>query len=473
MTLRRVRIAPSAAELTEGFERIRTAMHLDPEFPPDVIAEVREVLQRGPSEEGYKDRTEIDFVTIDPPGSKDLDQAFHAERAGDGFLIHYAIADVGAFVAPGGAVDREAWKRGQTLYSPDMRIGLYPAELSEGAASLLPGVARPAVLWSIEVTADGSLERFEATRATVQSRKQLTYEEAQSDIDAGTSPALSLLKEIGELRTAKERERGGINLPIPEQQVERTPDGFKLEYRAPLPVEEWNAQISLLTGICAASIMVERKVGLLRTMPPPEPEVLQQLQLSARALGIEWPTSGGYASALSRLRPDAPGDAALLTQATRLFKGTGYTAFDGELPAQPEHHALATTYAHVTAPLRRLADRFANEIVLALCAGEEPPEWALEALPKLPEVLKESHRRDGELERRIVDYVEAAVLAPRVGQTFEGMVVQQGRKSSTIQLRDPAVIAKCDGNCGELGTDVKVKLVEADPEGGRVDFTRA
>jgi exoribonuclease R len=448
-------------------------MHLDPSFPPEVMAEVRDVLQRGPDEQERADRTDIEFVTIDPPRSKDLDQAFHAERLGEGFRIHYAIADVGAFVVPGSALDRESWERGQTLYSPDMRIGLYPAELSEGAASLLPDVSRPAVLWSIDVTADGSLERFDTKRATVRSRKQMTYEEAQSDIDAGSSPSLLLLKEIGELRIARERDRGGINLPIPEQQVERTGDGYKLEYRAPLPVEEWNAQISLLTGICAARIMIEGKVGLLRTMPPPEPEVLQQLQLSARALGIEWPTSDGYVSALSRLRPGDPGDAALLTQATRLFKGTGYTAFDGEVPAQPDHHALATPYAHVTAPLRRLGDRYANEVVLALCAGTEPPVWAQEALPKLPEVLKESHRRDGELERRIVDYVEAAVLAPRVGQTFEGMVVQQGRKSSTIQLRDPAVIARCEGNCGDLGTDVKVKLTEADPEGGRVDFTPA
>jgi exoribonuclease R len=159
-----------------------------------------------------------------------------------------------------------------------------------------------------------------------------------------------------------------------------------------------------------------------------------------------------------------------LTYATRLFRGTGYAAFDGTLPNLTVHHALASPYAHVTAPLRRLADRYANEVVLALAAGNRPPQWALDGLPKLPEVMKEAHRRDGELERRILDYLESVVLSDKVGHTFQGVVVDEGNKGSTIQLRDPAVIAHCKGACGGLGADVKVKVTEADVERGQVTF---
>lgn len=471
MTFRRLRLAPNATELIAGFEHIRRAMHLPENFPQEVTDEAVRVTSQPLSES--LDRVaalDIELVTIDPPGSRDLDQAFHAEEKDGSYRIHYAIADVAAFVVQGGALDREAWKRGQTLYSPDMRIGLYPPELSEGAASLLPEQDTPALLWTIDLDRTGTPTAARAERATVRSRRQLTYQQAQEEIDGGSSPSLSLLRTVGELRIKKERERGGINLEVPEQEVQRTKTGFELAYRTPLPVEQWNAQISLLTGMCAAKIMLDAKTGLLRTMPEPEPEVLAQLRLSARALGVDWPDSLPYSAVISGLDPVHPTHAALLTYATRLFRGTGYAAFDGTLPELTIHHALATSYAHVTAPLRRLADRYANEVVLAVASGRRPPGWALEGLPKLPDVMKEAHRKDGELERRILDYLEAAVLADKVGETFHGVVVEEGKKGATIQLRDPAVIAHCKGACGPLGANVKVRVSEADAERGQVAF---
>src|SRR3954462_2227327 len=101
------------------------------------------------------DRTDIPFVTIDPEGSHDLDQALHLRRRGQGYTVHYAIADVAAFVRPGGAVDEEANRRGETLYGIGDKVPLYPVSLSEGACSLLPDGARPALLWTVELDQDG------------------------------------------------------------------------------------------------------------------------------------------------------------------------------------------------------------------------------------------------------------------------------------------------------------------------------
>ena len=97
------------------------------------------------------DRRDLEFVTIDPAGSLDLDQALHLERHHHGYLVHYAIADVPGFVRPAGAVDREARERGQTLYAADGRVPLHPAVLSEDRASLLPGVDRSAFVWTFEL----------------------------------------------------------------------------------------------------------------------------------------------------------------------------------------------------------------------------------------------------------------------------------------------------------------------------------
>lgn len=447
-------------------------MDLPQGFPVEVEAEARVAIERDPSQSGdHEDRTSIPFLTVDPPGSMDLDQAFHAERSASGFLVNYAIADPGWFIEPGGALDRESRLRGQTLYSPDLKVPLYPQTLSEGAASLLSDQTRPSVLWAIELDDRGEPIKVSARRSLVRSRRRLTYGEAQEEIDAGSAEEpLLLLREIGLLRKERESERGGMNLELPEQEIVRSGDRFELHFRGPLPVEEWNAQISLLTGLSAARLMIDGGIGLLRTMPEPEPESVKALRAGASLVGVPWPEGLTYQEFISSLKPSSAGHAGLLTLATRLFRGTGYVAFDGSPPEQPLHHAIAASYAHVTAPLRRLGDRFANEIAVALCAGTEAPAWAREALPHLPERLKESHRKDGELERRTVDFLEAVSLQDRVGEQFEAVVVESGAKGATIQIKEPAIVARCKGGCGDLGTRVEVRLSEANVDKGIVSF---
>ena len=119
-------------------------------FPPAVLAAAEEAARRLPGPE-HRDRTDRRFVTLDPASSIDLDQAFAIELAGDDVVLHYAIADVGWFVRPGDALDVEAFERGVTVYLPDRRATLYPPVLSEGAASLLPDVDRPAVVFTVRV----------------------------------------------------------------------------------------------------------------------------------------------------------------------------------------------------------------------------------------------------------------------------------------------------------------------------------
>ncbi|TGS08831.1 RNB domain-containing ribonuclease, partial [Mesorhizobium sp. M4B.F.Ca.ET.190.01.1.1] len=105
-----------------------------------------------------------------PASSSDLDQAFSIETSGGDLLLHYAIADVTWFVDDGDAVDLEAWNRGQTLYLPDGKAGLYPPVLAEAAASLLPAGPRPAVVFAVRVAGDGAVKLDGAERAIIQSR---------------------------------------------------------------------------------------------------------------------------------------------------------------------------------------------------------------------------------------------------------------------------------------------------------------
>ena len=468
----RLQDEPAGRELRAGFARIRAELKLPEDFPADVLAEA-EAAAKAPDLPS-DDVTDLRFLTIDPPGSTDLDQAMHLERRGAGFRVRYAIADVAAFVRPGGALDLETHRRVETLYSPDQRTPLHPTVLSEGAASLLPDQVRPALLWTLDLDADGEQTAVDLRRALVRSRDRFDYGQVQDLVDGGTDDErLLLLAEVGKLRMQLEVDRGGVSLPIPEQEVVEDGDTFRLEYRTTRPVESWNEQISLMTGMAAADLMLHGEIGILRTLPKAPDGALQRLRRAARALGVDWPADLSYAEVVHALDPSNPRHAALLEEATSLLRGAGYTAFDGGIPENATHAAVAAEYAHATAPLRRLVDRYVGAVCLALCSGAEVPGWAKAALPKLPDEMAEADRRAHELERECVALMEAAVLHGREGEEFDAVAVETDSKGGgTVQLADPAVRAACGGDL-QLGDRVRVKLVEADVATRSVRFALA
>ncbi|MFJ9152639.1 RNB domain-containing ribonuclease [Streptomyces sp. NPDC102270] len=460
--------------LRAAFAALRTELGVPSDFPPEVTAEA----QRVPDPKGYEDATDIPLFTIDPPASTDLDQAMHLSRRGTGYRLRYAIADVAAFVVPGGLLDAEAHRRVMTLYFPDTRIPLHPPVLSEGAASLLPDQVRPAALWTIDLDAEGRTTAADVRRALVRSRAKLDYEGVQRAIDSGTAEEpLELLRVVGELRERLEVERGGISLRIPEQEIAERDGTYELSYRAPLPADGWNAQISLLTGMAAADLMLGYGTGVLRTLPAAPDGAVGRLRRTAPALHIDWPHHVSYAALVRSLDPRNPHHAAFLQECTTLLRGAGYTVFrDGVLPSLTTHAAVAAPYAHCTAPLRRLVDRYASEICLAAVAGEPVPDWVLAALEALPREMTEGGRLAAKAERECVDLVEAALLKDRVGEVFEGCVVDidEDRPTvGTVQLETPAVMGRIDGEDLSLGERLRVKVVQSDPGTSKVRFAPA
>lgn len=462
-----------AAGLRPRFDAVRAELEVPVEFPAETLEEAERVAAQ-PLSLPERDETALPFLTIDPPGSMDLDQAMHLSREGEGYRVRYAIAHLESFVEPGGAIDAEARRRGQTIYAPDERTLLHPPVLSEGAASLLPDEVRPAYVWDIRLDARGEHTAAEVYPAMVRSVDRLEYTAVQAAVDAGTDDErLVLLREIGEKRILLEQERGGASLPMPDQEVEQDDAGFRLSLRPLVPAEDWNAQISLLTGMAAAEIMLHAEIGILRTMPEPSDKTLGQLRRIARALGVDWPAEQTHGDFLRSLDGADPAHLALIHVSTVLFRGAGYTAFDGGVPELVEQAAIAAPYAHVTAPLRRLVDRFGLALCAALCAGGEVPTWVRQALPTLPELMEVSDRVAGGVERATMDAVEAATLADRVDETFAALVVdvpEGGDGALEIQLVDPPVLARAKGSA-ELGAEITVRLTGVDLTEGTVDFT--
>ena len=530
------------AEVVRALDELRARYEVPTAFPPEALAEAEAAAtswaQDGPARllaDGARDARDLDLVTIDPPGSMDLDQAVLLERlparseaagasVGDvpgsaaTYRVHYAIASLATFVTPGGALDAELRRRGETIYAPDAATPLHPEVLSHGAASLLEDVDRPACLWTIDLDARGEVVSARVERALVRSRARLSYAQVQASIDGeSTLPRQvptdlpELLAEIGRLRLEREAARGGISMTTPEQVVEVTeaaeatevagepspsgdaepaepaksagPAGYRLAYRVPVPAEQYNAQISLLTGMCAARIMVECGVGILRTLPPARPEDYARLRRVAAALGIDWPAAQPYSELVRGLDHAVPAHAAFMDQAMSLFRGSGYLAFGAGgvgVPADDEasdaeeavHSAIAARYAHVTAPLRRLVDRYGEEVCIAACAQAPVPEWVLQALPDLPGIMEQTGKRARAIGRGALTALEALVLRGHEDEVFDGVITSERDGRGELVLTEPAVVTEVRGGSGQsggrlpVGERVRVRLLSADPTSG-------
>lgn len=456
------------------FDGVRAELELPPaaetdRFPPEALAEAAKIAAADRAD--VEDATAIPFVTIDPPGARDLDQAMYLERAGDGFTVHYAIADLGAAIPPDGAVDTEARRRGQTIYLPDGRVPLHPPMLSEDALSLLADQKRGAAVWTIDVAADGALSNVSVRRAVVKSVAQLDYEGVQQSFDAGSPhPSVEPLADLGRLRQQVRVDRGALELALPEQEVERDGDSWRVVMRVRTEVDGWNAEVSLLTGMAAAQLMLEAQVGLLRTLPPADERAEAGFLRTARALQIPVSDGATPADVLLALDPDLPASVALMTEATRLLRGAGYEAFDGSVPEQGDHAGVGGPYAHVTAPLRRLADRFGTEVCLAICEKRAVPDWVRKALPTLPEIMRTSDQRASKADRACIDQAEVWTLAGRVGESFEAVVTHADGEGGEIMLREPPAVARCRGAGLREGAQVSVRLTRVDEVRREVEF---
>ena len=447
--------------LGEGLAAIRAQYAIPGDFPPEVLAEAERTKARAPSE--HADRTAPEFVTLDPASATDLDQAFRIEPAGADLILRYALADIGWFVPAGGAMEAEAWARGLTFYLPDGKARLYPAALSEAAASLLPDGPRPAIVATARCDPEGRVRLDGVERAVVRSRAKLAYE----SVDVAEVPHLA---EFAARMRRGEDARGAVRIDAPEQEVERDADGrFHLSLR-PWPASATaNSALSLACNIAIAEALFAAGTGLFREMPPPDERAVRRLRLTARALGLAWPENATLAQFERTLDPATSAGAAFQFAARRAGNGAHYAPF---VPGHtPWHAALGATYTHATAPMRRLADRYVLEAVLAVANGRAVPDDCAAAFA-LPAVMDAADAREAAVERAVIDLAEAALLEGREGETFAAVVTDRDAHGARIQLVELPIVARVNARRVAAGDDIRVRLIEADPVRRSLRFVR-
>ncbi len=252
-------------------------------------------------------------------------------------------------------------------------------------------------------------------RAIIKSRAKLAYDSVQpSDVPAGFA-------EMARRITANEERRGASRVDPPEQEVEQLADGtFRLSFRPLLQSEQDNATLSLAAYMAVADAMLAHKTGLFRVMSEPDASRAQRLRNAAQALGLSWPATASLRDYQRTLDPADPRQAALMLEIRRASPGASYQPYQEGVV--PWHEAMAATYAHATAPLRRLADRYVVRCALAIANGQPVPQAVTDAFARLPKVMGRGDARASQINHAAIDLAEAVMLRGREGETFDAVM---------------------------------------------------
>jgi exoribonuclease R len=265
--------------------------------------------------------------------------------------------------------------------------------------------------------------------------------------------------------------RGAARVDAPEQELVIDADGqFTLEFRPQLLSEQQNAALSLAANLAIAEAMLAHRTGLFRVMAEPDDRSIWRLRHTAKALGLSWPKHETLKEFEDSLAASDPRHAAFMTAVHRAGPGASYAPYQEGVT--PWHSAMAATYAHSTAPLRRLADRYVIEATLQIMAGQAVSGELNAAFQELPAVMAKADGKAGQVERAVLDLAEAVILEGREGSRFEAVVTDIDERGTRIQLSDPAVVARIDGKGAVPGDNILVELTEVDVLHRQVKFQR-
>ncbi len=485
------------------------AHEIPQEFPADVIAESE--AAKPATLNGREDWRDVPLVTIDPPDAKDHDDAVHAELDSDpnnkgGYIVNVAIADVAFYVRPQSPLDREALKRGNSVYFPDRVVPMLPERISNDLCSLKPSEPRGALAVRMVIDKDGRKRSHTFHRVLMRSAAKLNYAQAQAAIDGRpddtTGPLLdSILKPLYDAYALVKRardERDPLDLDLPERKILLKADGIVDRVVTPerLDAHRLIEEFMILANVAAAETLEKKALPLIyRVHDEPTVEKVHNLQEFLKTLDISFAKTGALRPALfNRVLAHVKGhdseplvnEVVLRSQAQAEYSADNYGHFGLNL----------RRYAHFTSPIRRYADLIVHRALiraLGLGEGAMPDTETFETLSEVAAAISLTERRAMKAERETADRLIAHFLADRIGATFDGRISGVTRAGLFVKLTDTgadglipvrtlgseyynydetrhALIGSRSGAMHRLGDVVQVRLVEAAPVAGALRF---
>jgi exoribonuclease-2 len=475
--------------LLEIARRAMIERGLEPDFSPAAIAEVERLPETPPrASDGDRDLRELPWCSIDNDDSRDLDQLTVGKPLdGDGAIVWVAVADVGATVAMGSAVDSHAHANTTSVYTPPRNFPMLPDRLSTDLTSLIQDQDRRAVV--VEMRMDGDRGGFESSvyRALVRNRAKLAYPSvgawlegaapAPPGIDAvpGLADNLRLQDRVAQRLKKLRHEQGALELESLEVRAH-----FEGDRVTALTHEERNRARELIEDLMIAAngavarFLEERRLPLMRRVvrtPERWPRIVDIARAHDATLP-EQPDPRALHDFLVRQREEDPLRFPDLSLSVIKLLGRGeYVAsFPGEAPTG--HFGLAVReYTHSTAPNRRYPDLITQRMLEAALSGGEPP-YDRARLEALATHCTQRENDADKVERLMRKAAAACLLADHIGEEFDGIVTGASEKGTWVRIFDPPSEGKViDGSHGlDVGDRVRVKLKGTNPEKGFIDF---
>jgi ribonuclease R len=419
-----------------SFSLIAIAKHGIPHiFPEDTLEEAPRSAKLKLSEKAREDLRHLPIVAIDPADARDHDDAIWAEPDGQGgFNALVAIADVSFYVRPGSALDREARKRGNSVYFPDRVVPMLPEVLSADVCSLKEGEDRAAMACHLHINGDGKVSSFRFTRALVRIAHNIAYEDAQAAVDSGSPPEyLSNLWDAWRALSAARDARDPLALELPERRVVLNEKGeiAEIAIRERLDAHRVVEDFMIAANVAAAKALEAKTAPVVyRVHEPPSREKLialrDYLATMDKKLALGQVVTPGL---FNRMLKDVTDEAekALVMEAVLRSQTQAYYG-----PANAGHFGLSLgSYAHFTSPIRRYADLLVHRALVDAYKLEQPappgslpPTTGLSdrdraSLQQVSDAISQTERRAMEAERDTIDRYVAAWLSVRVGEVFE------------------------------------------------------
>ena len=494
----------------KAFSLIAIAKHGIPHvFPQETIAEAERAVDLPLSPDHREDLRDVPIVAIDPADARDHDDAIWAEPDGKGgYRAIIAIADVSYYVRPGGALDREARKRGNSVYFPDRVVPMLPEVLSADVCSLKQDVDRAAMACHIRIDAEGRVSDWRFTRAIVRLARNIAYEDAQAAIDAGDAPEyLQNLWGAWKLLFKARQARDPLDLELPERQVRLNDEGVieEIAVRERLDAHRVVEDFMIAANVAAAKALEAKAAPVVyRVHETPSREKLlafkEYLASQGRKFAMGQVITPGLFNRMLKDISD-PAEKALIMEAVLRSQTQAYYG-----PANAGHFGLALgSYAHFTSPIRRYADLLVHRALVDAYKLEQPkpqidlPEGSglsdrdKTALSQITDAISQTERRAMEAERDTIDRYVAAWLSGRVGETFDtritgvqgfgffatidklggdGLVPVStlGREYFSYDEKAQKLVGEKSGTTYATGDRLKLKLAEANALTGALKF---
>ncbi len=478
-------------------------------FTDEILAEAQFAAKLPLSHEKREDLRALPIVAIDPSDARDHDDAIWAEPDGKGgYRALVAIADVSFYVRPGSLIDREARKRGNSVYFPDRVVPMLPEVLSADVCSLRSGEDRAAMACHLTIDAHGNVTDWRFSRALVRIAEVIAYEDAQKRIDEGKAEAhLQNLWDCWKLLAAARDKRDPLALELPERQVRLDEQGriSEIAIRERLDAHRVVEDFMIAANVAAAKAL-EAKVApvVYRVHETPSREKLVALKDYLATFDMKLALGQVITPGLfNRMLKDVADETekmlimeAVLRSQTQAYYG----------PKNAGHFGLALgSYAHFTSPIRRYADLLVHRALVDAWhleqpapKGDLPPSSGLsdrdrDDLGKVSEALSVAERRAMEAERDTIDRYVAAWLSARVGEVFktritgvrsfgffatiialggDGLVPVStlGREYFTYDEKAQMLIGEKSGTRFAVGQVLELRLAEANPLTGALKF---